>query len=98
MAYSAVNLEVPPGATMDWSFGMNASGEIAGMYASGSGDSYAENAIVWSLNGLVTGLIDGSDGDANAINNAGQVVGASGDPGYAYLWSSTGVPTLLQLP
>ncbi|MBN2270814.1 MAG: hypothetical protein JXN61_09385 [Sedimentisphaerales bacterium] len=63
-------------------YGINDTGQVVGDSSTTTGDW---RAFLWSSN---TGMIDLGEGYANAINNAGQVVGCMSANGPAFYWDS----------
>jgi probable HAF family extracellular repeat protein len=74
-----------------WGTAINSSGQVTGsVNTNGSGNDLA---FVWKNDGtpaMSLGTLYGSDTDATAINELGQVVGASDS--YAFIWLNSGQP------
>jgi probable HAF family extracellular repeat protein len=101
VTYSVVNLTMPFEDSSSEAGAINASGEIVGEGFQAYGITPYENGILWSPSGTATVLQDiGGQGVsfAEAINDAGQIVGYSETAnGYeAVLWQPTGKALVLQ--
>jgi len=95
------------GASSSAAFGMNASGQVVGMYTVPGGLGNVTKCFLWtpnSTNGTTGSAVEvpGLGGEfcvANDINSSGQVAGAStlsgGGPNHAFVWK-VGLPTDLQ--
>jgi len=87
--YSIIDLGTLPGTTQSIATGINASGQVVGVSYSGSGSftsdaalqylgiSYDAGAKSFLYSGGRMSGINPTDGPANAINDAGQIVGGS---------------------
>ena len=68
------------GGTRSMAFGINDTGQVVGKSLTTTGDWHA---FLWNSD---TGMVDLGEGQAHAINNAGQVVGYMSSSGPAFYW------------
>jgi probable HAF family extracellular repeat protein/YD repeat-containing protein len=82
------DLGMLPGGNRSWARAINNQGQIAGWSSVTSDASLrSKHAVVWDKNGAITdlGTLGSEISEAIAINNAGQVLVASGRP---FVWSA----------
>jgi uncharacterized membrane protein len=83
-------IDLNPGHTFSTPTGINNAGEVIGYYTVESDFLYQDVPFTWdAANGLTLLPVNGGEGEPDAINQEGQIVGGIGDsPGGGALWEN----------